>query len=144
MKILPLTEKEIDAVIKLDESFSDGWNKEMFSSGLKNGLKLFGLFGDIDEELKGYISYDVFLEFADIETVLIKKTERRKGYGYALVLFALSEIEKSGIEKIFLEVRESNFNAIALYEKLGFKRINERKKYYPDGETALVYLRSEK
>ena len=33
--------------------------------------------------------------------------------------------------KIILEVRASNFAAISLYEKLGYKTIGIRKDYYP-------------
>lgn len=139
MKILPITEKDIDAVIKLDESFSDGWNKSMLLSGLNNGLKIFGVF---DDTLKGYISYEKYTDYADIEIVLVKTEERKKGYGGELISFVLSKLDEDNIGKIFLEVRKSNLPAISLYEKFGFVLINERKKYYPDGENALVFLRS--
>lgn len=37
-----------------------------------------------------------------------------------------------------LEVRVSNGAAIALYDQLGFKQVGRRKKYYPDGEDAIL------
>ena len=35
-----------------------------------------------------------------------------------------------GAQKVLLEVREGNLSAIALYEKLGFKKIGVRRGYY--------------
>ena len=41
---------------------------------------------------------------------------------------------------VTLEVRKSNENAIALYEKCGFKKIGERKNFYSKPtEDALIY-----
>lgn len=50
----------------------------------------------------------------------------------------LQSILQESTLPIFLEVRASNQKAIALYEKLQFKRINVRKQYYRDGEDAIV------
>ena len=46
---------------------------------------------------------------------------------------------------IYLEVRESNARAIALYQKMAFIQIGTRKDYYPlpEGrENGLVYARN--
>lgn len=42
-------------------------------------------------------------------------------------------------EEFFLEVRVSNEAAIRLYESLGMQRVQVRKRYYADGEDALVF-----
>jgi ribosomal-protein-alanine N-acetyltransferase len=42
----------------------------------------------------------------------------------------------------FLEVRKSNTAAIGLYERFNFKRIHIRKKYYSDGEDAIIMQRN--
>ena len=39
---------------------------------------------------------------------------------------------------MFLEVRSSNTPAINLYKKAGFTNLSVRKKYYDDGEDAVV------
>jgi ribosomal-protein-alanine N-acetyltransferase len=46
----------------------------------------------------------------------------------------------NGIEKIFLEVKDSNKVAIALYENFGFKKISQRKNYYSDGSNADIMI----
>jgi ribosomal-protein-alanine N-acetyltransferase len=49
----------------------------------------------------------------------------------------LEEFKERKVKEVFLEVRESNFPAIKLYYKLGFKEIGRRKGYYK-GEDALI------
>jgi ribosomal-protein-alanine N-acetyltransferase len=53
-------------------------------------------------------------------------------------LTALPEITNS----IFLEVRESNSAAIALYEKFGFEKLSIRKNFYsfPDENAVVMQL----
>ncbi len=45
------------------------------------------------------------------------------------------------IDAIFLEVRPSNHAAVRLYESKGFTHISSRKRYYSNGDDALVYQR---
>ena len=54
---------------------------------------------------------------------------------------AESKLVSLGVNKVFLEVRSSNISAIALYEKKGYTKISVRKKYYADGEDALVMVK---
>jgi RimJ/RimL family protein N-acetyltransferase len=54
-------------------------------------------------------------------TIVVHPGHRGKGYGRALLRYAINWARKSGqIEKIELRVRSTNPRAIALYESLGF------------------------
>ena len=65
---------------------------------------------------------------------------RGQGLARKLLQFALEDWTRGGrIGQCFLEVRPSNTAAIAIYEHNGFKMIQRRKKYYRDGEDALIY-----
>ena len=59
-------------------------------------------------------------------SVAVAAEYRRRGIAGKLLEKALEGFEGD----VFLEVRKSNLPAIALYEKLGFKKIAERKNYY--------------
>jgi ribosomal protein S18 acetylase RimI-like enzyme len=61
-----------------------------------------------------------------------------KGYAKALMEHCHKELAEQGIKIFFLEVRENNTAAISLYKKLGYEKIAERKKYYANGECAIV------
>lgn len=82
----------------------------------------------------GYVVVRKIYENADITDVFIEESYRRKGYGLKLISHV---IEKNKDSKIMLEVKISNAPAISLYEKAGFVKIGERKKYY-NNETALI------
>ncbi len=75
---------------------------------------------------------------AEISTIAVDKSMRRKGVGSALLRELLQIAKKQGAEEVFLEVRAKDGGAQALYEGFGFIRVGERKNYYPDDD-AFVY-----
>ncbi|HVY52972.1 MAG TPA: ribosomal protein S18-alanine N-acetyltransferase [Gammaproteobacteria bacterium] len=69
---------------------------------------------------------------------------QRHGLGTKMLNHVTDMAKKLGAMMIYLEVRESNHKAIALYKKTGFIHINIRKDYYPalEGrEDALVFAK---
>ena len=68
-----------------------------------------------------------------------------QGLGFHILTESIRLLKNNPIQ-IFLEVRESNHTAIALYEKSDFHQIDLRKNYYPnsDGtrEHAIIMVKS--
>ncbi len=129
---------DIDLILSIQkDNFADGWNKEQLLSGF-NGGNLFAIQLQIDGKTVGLITYSVSFDTADIEGVTVVGSERKKGYGKLLMAFALAQLKNKNVTDVFLEVRRSNLPAIALYSACGFNKISERKKYYSDGEDAVV------
>ncbi len=122
------------------DNFSDGWTEDMLVSAFDTG-RFKCLSAVIGDDTVGIITFSYADDSADIEDIVIKKSDRKKGYGKVLLEIALTEIKKEKVKKIFLEVRENNIPAINLYEKFGFNKISVRKKYYSDGENAIVMLK---
>lgn len=79
------------------------------------------------------------LDEAELLRIAVLPDYRRRGIADRLMKLLLSEWRESGIRQAFLEVRESNTAAVALYEKNGFRPVCIRKKYYDNGENAIVY-----
>jgi len=76
----------------------------------------------------------------ELENVVVLSTERRQGLGKALVDCLLAEAAKTNNASVFLEVRESNLAARAVYEKVGFQITGRRKSYYSNPqEDAILY-----
>jgi len=68
---------------------------------------------------------------------------RGNGVGTALLMEMLSRAQKSESYSVFLEVRESNSAARALYAKVGFEESGRRKDYYSHpGEDAILYSKT--
>ncbi len=81
-------------------------------------------------ETIGYYVVQRILDEAEILNIVIFKSFQARGYGYSAIRKLQAELARTGIEKIFLEVRESNFAARALYAKTGFTLLGARKAYY--------------
>jgi ribosomal-protein-alanine N-acetyltransferase len=75
----------------------------------------------------------------EIENVAVSGPARRRGLGSHLLGAFLDLVRSRGGIEVYLEVRESNRAARALYEKWAFQEAGRRKSYYrnPD-EDALV------
>lgn len=135
-----LSENDVDGIIELyGNSFSDGWNKSQFLSSFAGGNFLcIGAF--VNQSLAGVVTLTLGLDDADVESVFTAVEFRRSGVASALIEKTVELVKERGLKKVLLEVRKTNESAKGLYFKHGFKEISQRKKYYPDGEDALVLL----
>lgn len=131
---------DISKIAEFEEKqmFPDRWTyNQLAESFLNDKFKGFLLETD-DGEIVGTIALNFGLDEADLVNVLVAARLRKTGLATLLMQTALAECEKIELNRLFLEVRESNIPAIRLYEKFGFERISQRKGYYKDGETAVV------
>ena len=84
----------------------------------------------------GYFIYRKLLSEYHILNIGVSPLRQKEGIGGILLKDFLNDLEN--ISTVFLEVKKSNFPAINLYKKNGFKVFGERKKYYKDGSSALL------
>ncbi len=117
------------------------WTFEMFSSSFEQD----GFFGELCEEdgkLIGYGCIQSVLDSADLLNIAVAPTFRGRGVGKLLLQRLIDSAKSRGVEKLFLEVRVLNGAAQKLYQSAGFSPLSVRKKYYPDGEDALVMAKN--
>jgi ribosomal-protein-alanine N-acetyltransferase len=78
----------------------------------------------------------------EIENLVIAPSARGRGFGTRLLLEMLHNARAQGAQTVFLEVRESNFAARALYRKCGFRESGRRPRYYcqPEEDAILYHL----
>ncbi|MBN9546135.1 MAG: GNAT family N-acetyltransferase [Alphaproteobacteria bacterium] len=67
---------------------------------------------------------------AEILTLAVAPSARRRGYGRQLVAAAAHHAAASGASALFLEVADDNIAAQTLYRGLGFVPVGRRKAYY--------------
>ncbi len=138
MNFVRLLKKDIDLILSVQkDNFKDGWNKAQLISAFDGG-NFYALAIEEGGVTVGIITYSLSFDTADIESVVVVSSERKKGYGKLLVERAVLDLEERGVKSILLEVREFNLPAIALYTACGFSKISVRKKYYFDGENAVI------
>jgi len=89
-------------------------------------------------EKKAFAIWQTAGDECELLSIAVERAERGKGWAKILMEHCRRELIAQGFEKFFLEVRESNTAAISLYKKFGYEKIGERKKYYSNGETAVL------
>lgn len=85
-------------------------------------------------EVVGFAVYRIVAGEGELLNLAVEAGWRRRGVATALLDRLMAE---AGLWH--LEVRESNEKAIAFYQRCGFEWVGERRGYYRDGETALLY-----
>jgi len=79
----------------------------------------------------------------ELENIVVADADRRKGLGKQLLDALLVRARETNSDAVFLEVRESNASARALYESAGFEGSGRRKSYYgAPQEDAILYRQS--
>ncbi|HKM30003.1 MAG TPA: ribosomal protein S18-alanine N-acetyltransferase [Bacilli bacterium] len=133
---------DIDAIIEGEKRvFQETLGYDMFYSELTLNPYAFYFVLDIDAQVRGYIGLWIESERSEIVNFYIEKEYQHQGYGSMILEFAINLSVMSKVPMMSLEVRESNLEAISLYEKYGFKFAYRREKYYKDLEDALVMIK---
>ena len=111
------------------ENFSLPWSAESFAESLEKDYTVF-LTALVDKEVAGYVGCYCVAGTGEITNVAVKASHRRKGIGGMLLEKLYEEGAAMDTEEFFLEVRESNEAAIALYTRQGFVKEGIRKNFY--------------
>ena len=94
-----------------------------------------------EEVLQGFIAGQDLGPEWEIENVVVASPAQRRGLGRRLVQELLTMAGDRGAQSVYLEVRESNRAARALYSRVGFAETGRRKSYYSNPEEDAVLYR---
>ena len=86
------------------------------------------------DKVLGYLEIRLVDGVLDIMNLFVNEEDRRKGIATELMN---NMIQEENYSRIMLEVNENNDSAIRLYNKLGFKEISLRDRYYGE-DTAII------
>ena len=132
-----INEKDIDLCYELDSNTISLWNKKQWSNEFrKEGIKVFGLL--LSNFLIGICVVQVVLDEAQINFFAVKNKFRKKGFGTYLMNYLIKECEKLNVNKLFLEVSNTNLTAEKFYNRFDFYTVGIRRNYYKDGSDALL------
>lgn len=133
----------IPQVVQLERELfpEDAWSPEQFWQELAQPTRSYVVV-ETGDEVVAYAGAFITPPDADVQTVAVRASAQGHGLGRALVERLLEEMARRGARQALLEVRADNASALRLYERLGFERIAQRSRYYPDGGDALIMRRS--
>ncbi len=139
--IRKMTIEDVPVVAQLDHmSFSLPWPEHSFRYEVKENpsSRCFVVETD-DKRIAAMIVSWIIVDELHIATIATHPDFRRQGIGSQILTYALEDARQAGARRAFLEVREKNEAAQAMYRKFGFEITGRRPKYYKDnGEDAIL------
>jgi [ribosomal protein S18]-alanine N-acetyltransferase len=143
-------ESDLEQVAAIErEAFSDPWTRDALASALHLAHIRFlvaeeaegspGGGGADGVTLAGYVVALVMGEEGEIADLAVAPAARRRGVGSLLLGRMKQELASCGVRSLYLEVRDSNLAALALYRAHRFEAVGRRRGYYRNpSEDALV------
>lgn len=129
-KISKLINADLQAAYQLEKRCHEyPWSKITFYSN--QGERYLNKKIEIDDHLVGFLICQTVLDEASLFNIAIDPNYRQQGLARSILNNLITELEAKKIKVLWLEVRESNAAAIALYQQIGFNEISIRKNYYP-------------
>lgn len=133
---------DLDQILQIEaQTFKTPWKRDFFEYDLHQPNR-YCLVAKHDKIILAYAHIWHFADEMQLVNIAVRKEHRRSGIGTKLINEIIRIAKEEKCRSIILEVRISNVAAQLLYEKFGFRSIFVRKRYYPDGEEALVYKKS--
>lgn len=140
VSLRPLVEADLTAVLDIERSsFPSPWTRASFLHELHNPHSRL-LAAEWQGQVIGYLCCWLVADEVHILDVAVHPAHRRRGVGRLLLRDMLARARQSGARSASLEVRRSNLPAIALYQELGFREAAVRRRYYENGEDALLMV----
>jgi [ribosomal protein S18]-alanine N-acetyltransferase len=131
--------EDVETVVEIESSsFPRPWTTRHFLDEIDSCCGYPMVATTPDGTIAGFLCLKQVLDEGEILDVAVKGSMRGKGIGRMLVEAALADSRQRGGEVVSLEVRVGNGDAITLYERLGFREIGRRKRYYENGDDAIL------
>ena len=138
LRLREMVKEDLDRVYEINRSSftTDAWSREALEREFTLPYSLRFVL-EKGGEIVGYSVVWVIKEEAFIMAFAISPEHRGRGLGREFLRMLLQELKgKAGV--VQLDVRKSNLPAIRLYRSMGFRIVKERRKFYSDGENALM------
>jgi ribosomal-protein-alanine N-acetyltransferase len=129
----PMTEARLGEVLAIERSaYGHPWSRGNFSDSLRSGYQAQLL--SAGDTLLGYFVAMKGVDEVHLLNITVAPAYQGQGWG-RVMLDGLSLWSRSqGAQWLWLEVRVGNLRAQRVYEHYGFRRVGERKNYYPAHE----------
>ncbi len=140
--IRKMTTKDVPAVSQIDQlSFTMPWPAHSFQYEVaENRVARCFVAETEDHHIAAMIVSWIIVDEMHIATIATHPDYRRQGIGERLLRDALLDGRDAGAHLAFLEVRESNEVAQAMYRKFGFHVSGKRPRYYRDNNEDAILM----
>ena len=135
--------RDLDTVVGIERtSFADPWSRESFESSMEPQRMRFLVAVEVDASVAaadtlsgeprilGYVVALLLFDEAEIANLAVAPSARRRGIGCLLLDRMSGDLAGDGVQSLYLDVRESNAGARALYASRSFQEVGRRRRYY--------------
>ncbi|MBE2291041.1 MAG: ribosomal protein S18-alanine N-acetyltransferase [Xanthomonadales bacterium] len=129
-RLRAMREGDLDAVMAIEgRAYPFPWTRGIFRDCLLAGHQ--ALLALEDDRPAGYAVMSIAADEAHVLNLCTAPERQGRGLGRHLLRALLRTARDHRVQRVFLEVRPSNPQAIALYHSEGFNEIGRRPRYYP-------------
>lgn len=143
----PMTPADLDGVAEVEKSaYAHPWSRKHFADSIASGYPAMLLLGELlpgevlwparadGRVLLGYIVAMPGVEEVHLLNITVSPAHQRQGWARCLLDALVLWSRGNRALWLWLEARESNTPARALYTSYGFAEMGVRKAYYPVGQ----------
>jgi ribosomal-protein-alanine N-acetyltransferase len=134
---------DVPALVAIERAcFTDPWT----STGLEEMIQYEtarAFLAEVKSEIVGYVMARISGEEGEILNLAVLPGHRRKGIARCLLAEALGSVAAAGVREAYLEVRQSNAEALGLYQAEGFRPVGVRPDYYRNPREDALVLRAQ-
>jgi len=130
---------DIGRILEIEnQSYDDPWDENTISYFLKlSGAGSLVL--EINEELIGFLLFEVQNSYLNLVSIAIDPEFRRKGYATLLIDELLKE-DLPDCNKIYCTISDKNLGAHLFFNKFGFSAIKIIKDFFSEGHDAYEFM----
>ncbi|RYZ00993.1 MAG: ribosomal-protein-alanine N-acetyltransferase [Comamonadaceae bacterium] len=126
----PMTEERLDAVLAIEVSAYDHpWTRGNFADSLRSGYQ--GQLLCAGDTVIGYFVAMKGVDEVHLLNITVAPAFQGQGWGRVMLDALALWSRAQGAQWLWLEVRTSNARALDVYVRYGYRRVGERKNYYP-------------
>ena len=128
----PLSEARLDAVLAIEQTaYAQPWSRGNFADSLRAGYQAQLLLAD--DAILGYFIAMKGVDEVHLLNITVAPDHQGQGWGRVMLDALAIWSRGQGAQWLWLEVRVSNQRALQIYDRHGYRRVGERKGYYPAG-----------
>jgi ribosomal-protein-alanine N-acetyltransferase len=138
LRIRRMIPADLDPVIRLADSLEQAphWTRSAYLAALNSEAAppRIALVADAPETttIHGFAVASLMPPQAELESIAVASEGQRQGIARQIFSALAQELETAQIAELLLEVRASNYPALAFYRAVGFIETGRRPRYYAD------------
>lgn len=126
----PMTDDRLDEVVAIERAaYGHPWTRGNFTDSLRSGYQAQLLCAG--EAILGYFVAMKGVDEVHLLNITVARDMQGQGWGRVMLDALAIWSRGQGAQWLWLEVRTSNARALQIYQHYGYRRVGERKHYYP-------------